>query len=92
MSAVTCIGRCKGCDRMRRLDDGVCEECLSPSRGRLWAERAHRCRTDPAYAKTTYDSIKTNSGRKMFVAMFGLPPEAVAPERHPVPTGTLGGK
>lgn len=87
MNEVTCIGRCKGCDRMRRVSDGVCEECLSAPGGRQRAERCHRCRTDPEYAAMTYNFIKTESGKKIFIGMFGLPPGVTAPERRPVPTG-----
>lgn len=90
MSEVTCIGRCKGCDRMRRLDDGVCNECLqSDSRGRVWAERAHRCRTDPEYAKTVYESIQKESGKRIFAKMFGYPPGVTPIQEKPVPTGTI---
>lgn len=91
MSNIACIGRCKGCDRPRQLDDGVCEECLhAPSRGRTWAERAHRCRTDPEFAKQVYDAIATATGKKIFMAMFGVPPGAAPPpaEEVAVPTGT----
>ena len=89
MSNIACIGRCKGCDRPRQLDDGVCTDCLeSPGRGRLWAERAHRCRTDPAYAKSVYDSIQTATGKKIFMSMFGVPAGSPPPEETPVPTGT----
>jgi len=89
MSEIVRIGRCKGCDRARQLDEGVCGECLhSPSRGRVWAERAHRCRTDPEFAKQVYESITSVSGKKIFMAMFGVPGGAVPPENVPVPTGT----
>ena len=88
MTKVACIGRCKGCDRARQLDDGVCEDCLTPPRGRAWAERAHRCRTNPAFAKEVYESIQSLSGKKMFIGMFGVPSGSLPPEEHPVPTGT----
>lgn len=92
MSEIARIGRCKGCDRPRQLDDGVCEDCLSsPARGRVWAERAHRCRTDPEFAKKVYESIMTPSGRKIFTSMFGVPNGAVPPENVPAPTGTYPG-
>ena len=82
MSEVTCIGRCKGCDRMRRLDDGVCQDCLSgPNLGRVWAERMYKCRQDPEYARTVYASIPTERGRKLFQVLF----PNFSP---PVPTGT----
>jgi len=89
MSKISCIGRCEGCDRPRQLDDGVCGECLNaPNRGRVWAKRAHRCRTDPDFAKEVYESITTASGKKMFMAMFGVPDGSSSPENIPVPTGT----
>jgi hypothetical protein len=59
---------------MGKLHSGVCFDCLnSPARGRKWAEQAHKCRNDKDYAKKVYDSINTESGKKMFVAMFGSP-------------------
>lgn len=69
MSAVISeIGRCIGCDRPSRLDDGVCEPCLHhPKRGRRWAELAHRCRTDPEFARAAYERIKDDRGRRMFL-------------------------
>lgn len=96
MSEVACIGKCIGCDRMRRVKVGVCqsgaicEDCeKSGARGPKWAERAHRCRTDPGYAQGVYDSIETVIGKKLFVAMFGLPAKACPPAPDgPVPTGT----
>ncbi len=96
MSEVTCIGRCIGCDRMRKLQTGlsekggVCADCLnSRSRGVKWAERAHMCRTDPVYAKTCYDSIEQSRGKKLFILMFGLPAGCQPPAPDvPTPTGT----
>ncbi len=82
MSEVTSIGRCIGCDRgPRRVEDGICQECIEhPKRGREWARRAHRCRTEPDFALKTYSEIRTPRGRKLFVALFGLPPGAPPPE------------
>lgn len=70
-----------GCDRgPRKVDEGVCEECLQhPKRGRKWAQQAHRCRTEPDFARKTYDSISTERGKKLFVALFGLPSGAMPP-------------
>lgn len=71
---VTQIGSCKGCDKRSRLDDGVCAVCLEdPARGRAWAVRAHRCRTDPAFAASTYRLIGSDRGKAVFIKMFGLP-------------------
>jgi hypothetical protein len=64
------IGRCVGCDRPARLDDGVCEACLS-RRGRRWAEMSHRCRTEPEFALAVYAKIKTDRGREMFLTAYG---------------------
>jgi hypothetical protein len=36
---VISLGRCMGCDRVGRLDDGVCLDCLE-RRGRKWAQIA----------------------------------------------------
>lgn len=97
MSEVTCIGKCIGCDRMRKVKvgasprGGICTECLeSPARGASWAERAHRCRTEPAYARMVYESIDKPRAKKLFIGMFGLPEGAAPPvPEAPVPTGTL---
>ena len=70
MSNVVQIGRCIGCDRRARLDDGVCEACLT-RRGRRWAEMSHRCRTDPEFALAVYSQIKTDSGRALFLSVYG---------------------
>ena len=68
------IGRCLGCDRMQRLDAGVCRACLeSPLRGRAWAEMSHRCRTDAAFAQQVYDRIASARGRALFAFMHGDP-------------------
>ncbi len=72
------IGRCRGCDRPSRLEDGVCKGCLtSPRRGRKWAEMSHRCRTDKSYALACYNACKTADGKKLFEIMYGLPAGAV---------------
>jgi hypothetical protein len=88
------IGRCKGCDRRARLDDGVCSDCLQGrGRGRKWAEISHRVRTDKEFALTCYNAVKANSGNKparevvqscsLFELMYGLPPGAVRPGDRP---------
>jgi hypothetical protein len=64
------IGRCIGCDRSGRLEDGVCHACLT-RRGRKWAEMSNRCRTDPEFALSVYESLKTDRGRELFLAMYG---------------------
>ncbi len=64
------IGRCIGCDRPARLDDGVCEACLT-RRGRRWAEMSSRCRTDPEFALAVYSRIQTDRGRELFLRMYG---------------------
>ncbi len=64
------IGRCIGCDRLDRLDEGVCDACLT-RRGRKWAEMSNRCRTDPEYAASVYERIQTDRGREMFLAAYG---------------------
>jgi hypothetical protein len=64
------IGRCIGCDRPGRLDDGVCEACLT-RRGRRWAEMSRRCRTEPEYALAVYAQIKTDRGRKLLLRAYG---------------------
>lgn len=71
MGIVT-IGRCRGCDEMRRLDAGVCRECLE-LRGRRWAELSHRCRTDRAFAAAAYRRIRSEDGRALFRKMYGDP-------------------
>ncbi len=68
--AIPRIGRCIGCDRAARLDDGVCGPCLC-LRGRWWAEMSNRCRTDLAFARAVYWSIRDERGRRIFVLMYG---------------------
>lgn len=71
---VVSIGCCKGCTVRARLDDGVCRECLSsPRRGRAWALMSERVRTNREFAVVTYNRIKTDAGREVFVRMYGLP-------------------
>jgi len=69
---VVWVGRCIGCFRMSRLDDGVCAECLC-KRGRKWAEMSHRCRTEPAFARAVYEQIEDARGRRLFRLMYGAP-------------------
>lgn len=74
MHEVVWIGRCKGCDEMARLEDGVCEGCLrDPRRGRRWAAVAHRCRVDRAFARVVHGMIDSDGGREVFRRMFGDP-------------------
>lgn len=70
MSNVVHIGRCIGCDCPSRLDDGVCEACLT-RRGRKWAEMSNRCRTDPEFALAVYARIEGDRGRELFLTMYG---------------------
>jgi len=84
MSEVTAIGRCKGCDQARRLDDGVCNECLShPKRGRKWAEMSHRIRTEPNFALKSFNEIGVRkpaheiTGKTLFIRDYGFPEGAV---------------
>ena len=72
-SSVVHIGRCLGCDEVRRLDDRVCQPCLARSGGRRFAEQCHRVRTDPAFAAALYQRLPTARARERFVALFGLP-------------------
>lgn len=78
MSAnVVTIARCLGCDRSRVVDASVpiCMQCLlGPRRGRKWAFMMHECRTNPRFARSVFDAIKTEDGRRVFVQAFGLPP------------------
>jgi hypothetical protein len=69
-ASISQIGRCIGCDRPSRLDDGVCGACLT-QRGRRWAEMSYRCRTEPEFALAVYTRIKTDRGREMFLTVYG---------------------
>lgn len=72
MTKISEIGLCIGCNRRAILDDKVCIDCLNgPKRGRKWATMMHKCRTDPEYAQTIYNSIKTGQGKKFFEMLFG---------------------
>mgnify|MGYP001388254078 CR=1 FL=1 len=73
----TAIGRCIGCDRVRVLDNGVCEICSRPPRGRWWAEMSSRVRRDPSFAPAVFRRISTRRGRALFVRTYGLPSGAV---------------
>jgi hypothetical protein len=87
MSGVTEIGRCIGCDKgPRRLDRGVCQECLEhPKRGRKWAEMARRIRTEPEFALKSFNEIGVTkperelAGKLLFIRMFGVPQGAEVP-------------
>jgi hypothetical protein len=82
------IGRCRGCDRAKQLDEGVCRECLdAPNRGRKWAEMSYRCRTEPDFALAVFLKIQSERGREIFVKSYGLPPgaeRALGPRVHSV--------
>ena len=72
MEKISEIGLCIGCNRRATLDEGVCHDCLTgPKRGRKWAVMMHKCRINPGYAQTIYESIKTEQGKKFFVMLFG---------------------
>lgn len=76
MGEVTHVGRCVGCNRFRVVDatDSICNDCLtSPLRGRRWALNMERCRTDPEFARAVYDAIGSDRGRRIFIALLGVP-------------------
>ncbi len=74
LATVCSLGRCLGCTRMARLDDGVCIGCLAhPGDGRRWARLRHRARTEPEFARACYDRIKDPAKRANFREMFGDP-------------------
>lgn len=76
------IGACLGCERRAVLDAGVCAPCLTPPRGRRWAELSHRARTDASFALACYRCIASEAGRRMFAAMYGVP-VVLRVERNP---------
>ena len=72
MNEISTIGLCIGCNRRAILDEGVCNDCLTgPKRGRNWANMMHKCRINPGYAQTIYNSIGTEQGKKLFIMLFG---------------------
>jgi len=75
------IGRCKGCDKPSRLDDGACNYCLNhPKRGRKWIETAIKCRTNPEFAIQVYYRIQTQRSTEaanIYAKMFGIPDRIV---------------
>ena len=72
MEKIKTIGLCIGCNRRAILDEEVCYGCLTGrNRGRKWAMMMHKCRENPEYAQTVYDSIKNDQGKKLFVMLFG---------------------
>lgn len=77
MADVTHIRRCLGCDRFGVVEraSGVCVRCLfGRNRGLKWALWMDRCRRDPRWARAVYDQITTERGRRVFMAVFGIPP------------------
>lgn len=75
------IGRCFGCEKHSRLDEGVCTDCLNdPTKGRKWAMIAREVRQDPKVATKVYSLIKTDDGKRLFIKMFGLPPNCIDPD------------
>lgn len=70
---VTRIGRCDACAmRPRVLASGLsfCVECLE-LRGLHWSQVAARVRRDPAFREQVFESIRTQAGKRLFLAMFG---------------------
>jgi len=75
-ATVVHVGRCVGCDVMARLDEGVCNACLThPKRGRRWAEISQRVRTEPELARIVHSRIPSQLGRELFRRMYGGPYE-----------------
>lgn len=71
--AVTRIGRCDACAmRPRVLAPGssFCVECLE-LRGLHWSQTAARIRREPAFRDQVFESIRTQAGKQLFLAMFG---------------------
>jgi hypothetical protein len=68
------IGRCYGCNKFTRLDDNVCNYCLSnPRRGRKWAEVAGKIRNNKIYALAFFNAIKIEENKQVFIEEFGDP-------------------
>jgi hypothetical protein len=83
MKNISEIGLCIGCDRMAILDEGVCNDCLTGlKRGRKWATMMHKCRINPTYAQTIYDSIDTEQGKKLFIMLFGSNVVTIKPNEN----------
>lgn len=80
--ATSHIGRCVGCNNMRRLQTDACEECLgAPNRGPKWLELARRVRNDPEFALACFNRLPKEppAHRIAFVEKYGLPAGAEDP-------------
>ena len=72
-AAVTRIGRCDACAMRPRVmapDSSFCAECIE-LRGLRWSEIAARVRREPAFRDQVFASIRSQTGKRLFLSMFG---------------------
>jgi len=71
------MGECPGCQGVKRLMDGACQDCRKRYGGNC-GPVMRRVRTDPKFALACYHSLRNDAERERFVSMFGDP----RPERE----------
>lgn len=79
--AVVEVGRCAGCQLVRKLEDFCCSECrenFGEKSGLLFK----RIRDDSGFAAAFFTALMPNK-RQSFIRLFGLPPGCRAPAGTP---------
>lgn len=69
-ATVTCVGRCPGCLRMKKLTNMACADC-GGTFGQHFGRIASRIRSEPRLKGMCYDALKSDALRAKFVEMFG---------------------
>lgn len=69
------IGHCLRCQRMTRIDDGVCAGCL-PHVGEKFARFLHRAHTDRSFARLLVTRMEDPDHRERLVRALGYDPAA----------------
>jgi hypothetical protein len=72
MAKVSEIGKCAGCQKSRALVDGACKDCRDRF-GERCGIQMRKIRQDPAFARRCYDYCETDTMKKRFTDMFGVP-------------------
>ena len=65
------VGRCGACQRMARLDGGLCSACVEHF-GLHFAALVARVRVDRPFARACYNRLGA-SQKERFVELFGRP-------------------
>lgn len=67
--SIISIGKCDGCNKMRKLDGGACEICLKYL-GKNVLRVFKRARTEPEFRKLVFNRIDP-AARDRFIQTFG---------------------